>query len=146
VRWGSYPEINGMFTVARNAPGLFARTVDNQTLATALHEDGTLVSPDHPARKGEVVALLGTGFGPFESRVPDGFPVPKSPSFPLADNTEVFAGDEKLETLWTGAAPGLTGIVLTRVKVPAEAPSGALLDLRARVNNRDSNTVQLPVE
>jgi uncharacterized protein (TIGR03437 family) len=146
VRSGIYPEIGGTFTVVRNAPGLFTRTVDSQTLATALHADGTLVAPDSPARKGEVISLLGTGFGPFKNPVPDGFAVPQSPAYPLADGTELFSGERKLETLWAGAAPGLTGIVVIRVKIPDDVAAGAPLDVAARVNGRDSNKVQVPVE
>jgi uncharacterized protein (TIGR03437 family) len=146
VRSGTNPAIGGRFTAARNAPGLFSQTVDSQTFAVASHEDGSQITPGNPARKGEVISLLGTGFGPYQKRPPDGFAVPGAPPYPLADTVELWGGDQKIDTIWAGAAPGYVGITVTRFKLPVGAAPGAPLDLKVRINGRESNKVQLPVE
>ncbi len=41
-----------------------------------LHEDGTPVTQDSPARKGETVTFYGTGLGGYDRPVIDGFLLP----------------------------------------------------------------------
>ena len=58
------PETLAEAQVARNAPGLFGRDIDGQIFAVAAHEDGSAVTPEAPARAGELITIYGTGFGP----------------------------------------------------------------------------------
>jgi uncharacterized protein (TIGR03437 family) len=119
--------------------------IDTQTVAVALHEDGSPVTPARPARRGEQVRLLGTGVGPYDRRTIDGFAVPAVPLITLVDTTEVVAGDLRLPAVWAGAAPGLTGVTAVRFRIPSELGSGAP-ELRVSVNGKLSNAVVLPVE
>jgi uncharacterized protein (TIGR03437 family) len=130
--------------VARNAPGLFVQSADSLRYALAAHEDGAPITPASPARRGELVSVFGTGFGPYLITPPDGFPTPAKPDFPLADRVEVLLGEAVLDAE-SAAAPGQIGVVVTRFRVRADLPPGPL-DLRVRVNERVSNTVPLPVE
>ena len=70
------PDVSANFLIARNAPGLFSMMLDGQSYALALHADGTLVTPDSPAIKGELLTVYGTGFGPTDHPRLFGFPVP----------------------------------------------------------------------
>lgn len=146
VRWSGQPEVVGEFTVVRNAPGLFARGVDGKAVISANHADGSTVSMESPARRGEIITLFGTGFGPLERRPPDGFPVPSAPSYAVTDTVELLAGDLVLTPEWAGAVPGQVGLIGVRLKISDELPGAATLELKARVNGRDSNTVLLPIE
>ncbi|MBI3683545.1 MAG: hypothetical protein HY235_24480 [Acidobacteria bacterium] len=147
IRWNSYPEVLSTMRVVRNAPGLFHKNIDNKLIAAASREDNRQVLPDSPARRDEVVTLFGTGFGPYERSVPDGFALPADPAFPLADPIEVLVGDTPAEVLWAGGAPGQIGTALVRFRLPQEiAVVDGAASVRVRVNGRESNTVLLPVE
>src|ERR1019366_3511563 len=58
------PDVSGNFLIARNAPGHLQIDLGGQSYTLALHADGTLVTPDSPAIKGELLTVYGTGFGP----------------------------------------------------------------------------------
>ncbi len=146
VRWEGRPEASAVFTVVRNAPGLFERVQDTRRLAAATHQDGTPVGFDSPVKAGELVTLYGTGFGPLSPAPPDGFAVPDVPAFPLADPLEIVAGDVVLQPAASGAAPGYVGTAFTRFLVSDALPSGAAVELKVRVNGRESNPVLLPIE
>jgi|SRR5579871_223883 len=138
------PDVTGKFTVARNAPGLFTQTVAGKQYAIAFHEDGSLITPSSPAKPGETIGLLGTGLGPFKSDLIDGF-FPSDPPPALADSVKITAGAHSPATIWAGAAPGYTGLALTKFELPSGS-SGPTLPVTISVNGAKSNTVNLPVE
>ena len=145
VRFGNQQEIVGKFNVTRLAPGLFGVTVGEQLIATAQRPDGSIASPDKPARKGEQVTLLGTGFGATTLPSFDGFPAPVSPANPVRSAVEILAGDTVLRPDFAGVAPAMTGVNAIRFTIPASWPSGAV-ELRVRQDGVESNKVILPVE
>jgi uncharacterized protein (TIGR03437 family) len=132
--------------VARNAPGLFTRIIEDRTVALATRADGLPVAPGTPARRGELITLLGTGFGPYDQTPIDGFPVPKDPEYKLVDPVEILAGDSVYIPDWTGAAVGYSGLVELRFRIPDAWASGAAVDIAVRMGERMSNTVTLIVE
>lgn len=146
VRWDGNPEVTAPFEAVRNAPGVFSRIIDEKAFVLALHADGSVVGPDSPARPGETISILGTGFGPYERRPPDGFAVPDSPAYPLADPLTVIAGDQRFDPVWSGAAAGYSGAAVTRWLVPSSLPASSTVELRVEVNGKASNTVLLPLE
>jgi uncharacterized protein (TIGR03437 family) len=92
-----------------------------------------------------MVTIFGTGFGPCLRTPPDGFAVPAAPAYPLADPVEILAGASAATPEFAGAAPGRVGITAVRFRIESGTPAGAI-ELKARVNGRESNTVLLPVE
>ena len=50
--------------VAKYSPGLFETVIDGRKYAVLLHSDGSYVTPDNPARRGETLTLFATGIGP----------------------------------------------------------------------------------
>jgi uncharacterized protein (TIGR03437 family) len=145
VREGK-PSVTAEFNAGPNAPGLFTWSDESGVQALAFHEDGTLVTPQQPARRGETITLLGTGFGPLEGVLPDGFIAPAEPPIPVACKAEVLAGELRIEPAWTGAAPGYVGLVSTRLRVPEEAPAEGPLRLKVSVEQHVSNEAVLPVK
>jgi uncharacterized protein (TIGR03437 family) len=145
VRNGALPEVNGKFSVVRHAPGVFGQQIGDQFVAAAQRPDGTLATPDAPAKRGEQVVLMGTGFGPYQRPALDGFPAPDNPANPLRTAPEILVGDTVYAPDFAGAAPGMSGVALLRFTIPPDWPAGKI-ELRVRQAGVESNTVILPVE
>jgi uncharacterized protein (TIGR03437 family) len=144
IRTGQ-PDINGKFTVSLSAPGLFSQPVDTQDFAVALHADGSPVTFDKPAKRGEKITLTGTGFGAYKMAHPDGFTLPPAPDYPLIHDVEVLAGDALQPAAWAGGMAGQVGIDIVRFTIGEQAPPG-VAQLKVRVAGRDSNSVAIPIE
>jgi uncharacterized protein (TIGR03437 family) len=135
--------VSGTFTVVRDAPGLFFETTNSVNYALALHSDGSLVTTASPAAAGETISLLGTGFGPYQQTVLDGF-FPPNPPPAVADSVDLSVGGVTVTSKST-AAPGFTGTDLTQFQVPAGLPTSASVPVLVSINGVDSNTVMLPL-
>ena len=140
------PDVTGDFQVARNAPGIFGRIVETKNYALALHEDGSPILPDSPARRGELVSIYATGLGPYDKTPPYGFALPSSPRYLLVDFVEVLARDLVLRHEFAGGATALAGMDLLKIRIGEEIPRTSTVELRVRVAGRESNSVLLPVE
>ncbi len=140
------PEATASFTAARNAPGLFATVANAEPFGVATHQDGTAISASSPARRGEVVSLFGTGFGPYNPAPPDGVAVPSAKKYPLADTAKIWVGEEPVEPVWSGAAAGKIGVAVVQLKIDDTIPHATTVAVKVQVNNIDSNQVLLPVE
>jgi len=140
------PDATGIFTLERNAPGLFSHEISGQAYWVAMHADGSYVTPTSPARRGETVTGLGTGFGPFHPEPPDGFAVPSSGVYPLVDAVELEFSGKTLQPDFTGAAVGHVGITAVRFLIADPLPTASTIEIKAQVNGQASNTVLLPLE
>lgn len=140
--------VEAPFSVVRNAPGLFvARGASADTpIAYAIHLDGMPVTPENPAKVGDTVAVLGTGFGPVDPMPPDGIAAPSSPPAPLKDPLELLVNDEQRPHLWAGALPGLVGYHHVQFKIDPTMGAARNLKIQVRVNGHASNPVLLPVQ
>jgi uncharacterized protein (TIGR03437 family) len=145
VKRDGQPEVRADFEVVRNAPGLFQKSTDEGSFAIATHPDGSAVSAASPARRGEIVTLYGTGFGPCDRTPPEGFAVPISPLYTLVDTVEILSGETVLAPQWAGAATGQVGVQAVRLAIGPELPSGNA-KVTLRVNGQESNAVLLAVE
>ncbi|HXA49015.1 MAG TPA: hypothetical protein VNV86_01855 [Candidatus Acidoferrum sp.] len=128
------PDVRTVFTVARNAPGIFG---------TVIHEDGSAVTADAPARSGELLTVYGTGFGPVDHTRLDGFPVPASPDYLEVDAVAGQVGDTAVQVVKAFAAPGKVGIDAVQFRLGDGSVSGPL---KITMNGVDSNPVTLPVQ
>ena len=144
VRPPGATEVTTDVAVVRHAPGLLSTTTDAGRIALAQRADGSAVTVERAAKQGEILTVLGTGFGPYDRPVVDGFAVPASPRYTLADAAELRLGDATLSPEWAGAAPGFTGLSAVRFRVPS-GPAG-LRELTVTVNGAGSNIVLLPLE
>ncbi len=140
------PDATGLFTVQRNAPGLFYQQIGGKAYLAALHADGSLVTLKRPARRGEKITALGTGFGPYQVQPLDGFAVPNHGPDKLADHAQLIFEGKAIEPEFAGAAAGRVGVVAIRFRITAPLPVAATIEIKARVNGHDSNTVLLPLE
>jgi uncharacterized protein (TIGR03437 family) len=138
------PDVSSTFSVSRDAPGLFFQTISLEEYSIAMHADGSMVTPDSPAASGETISFLGTGFGPYNATVVDGF-FPPNPAPTVTDSVTLSVGSQSPSVTWSGAAAGYTGVTLTSFQVPTGLPSGKV-PLSVSVNGTVSNTVQLPLQ
>lgn len=103
-------------SVAAAAPGVF---MWNGNALVTVRPDGSLVTPDTPARAGEVLMIFATGEGPTIppslTGEPSGAPYPK-PVGPV----RLLIGGQPVELLYAGAAPGFVGLMQLNFVVPAD--------------------------
>jgi uncharacterized protein (TIGR03437 family) len=123
------------FTVVHVAPGLFA----------VVHADGTPVTATSPVGSDEELLLLGTGFGAYQSPLPDGFPVPSDPPDPLVESIQLLLGGQPVAPDFAGAAPALMGIAEVRFRLPEGFGPGGSADLAVTIGDATSNTLSVPV-
>jgi uncharacterized protein (TIGR03437 family) len=92
-------------------------------LAAALNEDGTLNSPQNPAKPGSTVVLFGTGGGQTNPPSVAGAETPLVLR-PLLSTPQVTFGDgPPVAAVWAGAAPGLlSGVTQINVQLPDVIP------------------------
>lgn len=140
------PDVNGNFTIARNAPGLFPVLLDGQSYALVLHQDGTLVTPASPAQRSELLTLYGTGFGPTNPVRPEGLAVPATPPYLIVDPVTVQVGSSIFTPQSAFAAPGQVGLDLVQFQLDSSAPSGSAIPLYVTVNGVNSNTLSLAIQ
>lgn len=140
------PNVQVGFKVVRNAPGLFPVIVDDKSYALVFHEDGTLVTVASPARKGELLTLYGTGFGPTDHVRPEGFNVPATPPYLVLDPVQVQVGDDAIQPEKAFAAPGHIGIDVVQFRLDGSAPSSVVAPLLITINGAASNTLLLPIQ
>ncbi len=146
VNYQGQPPVSGTFTVKKNAPGVFTQgDAQNQQLAAALHQDGSLITPSSPAKRGEIVSLYGTGFGLTQAII-DGFPAPMTPLIPASGPVSINASGVTVPATWAGAAPTLVGTDIVQLQIVDSIPSATTLNVTVTAGDSQSSMVQLPVE
>lgn len=147
VTSATQPDLTGNFSIARDSPGILLRPIDGDSrpLALVTHTDGSAVTFTSPAAQGETVAIFGTGFGPYQPPVFDGFTVPDF-SHPTADPVTVTVGSTQLQPVFAGAAPGFVGLTMTQVVITNDIQPASVQNLKVTVNGVDSNTAVLPIK
>lgn len=157
----------GIVSVADYSPAFFTHDQNGQGQAAAINQDGSLNGPNHPAPRGSIVQLFGTGQGPVSSPVADGHPAPLAPvntvAAPTSDGVACLAGKKPLvcvalggsgggaqfaEIQYSGLAPGLIGVWQLNIKIPADGLLGDTIIVHAVIGGAayNSNLVTLAVK
>ncbi len=127
-------------------PGIFGYQRYGNTYAVAGHgSDNTLISPDHPAYRGEVIVLYTTGLGPVDLQIPNGLAAPLRPLANTEEPFRVIIAGGDADVLFSGLAPGFVGLYQINIALPHNLPAG---DLPVRILSEyaNSETVLLTVE
>ena len=110
--------------VAPSSPAMFTLNQSGSGQVAMVNQDGSINGPTHPAPKGSVVTVYGTGEGVTVPAATDGqvnstiFPKPLL-------HGSVSIGGQPATLAYLGAAPGfVAGVLQVNVTVPANAPSG----------------------
>ena len=139
-------DVSASFNVQRDSPGLFSRPAGNVAFLMASHSDGSAVTSDSPAQAGETLTVFGTGFGPYDKAIVDGFLIDSSATYTVVDPVQINAGSDQVQPIWSGAAAGFVGTTVTTFQVPGDLPSGASVPFTVTVNGQTSNQVMLPLQ
>jgi uncharacterized protein (TIGR03437 family) len=124
-------------TFAEASPGLF----QNDSMITAAHADGSLLTEDAPARPGEIVVLYGTGLGqtvvPLDSRSdgrlvamtsdPAGLRIQRFADLSVTFNESAL---DPLRILWAGLTPGFAGLYQINLQLPDSLEANPLVRIR----------------
>jgi len=133
-------------------PGIFQTVMSDGTArAVAFRPDGTFVSLQNPARRGETIRVYVTGMGPAVPAVTTG-------ALPFAGGDAMILGQVIVGVNNSGArlisarvSPNLIGVSEIAFQVPADAPTGNDVVLSVAVNapsdgqTRFSNGSKLPI-
>jgi uncharacterized protein (TIGR03437 family) len=134
------------------APGIYQTVMSDGTArAVATRPDGTFVSLQNPARRGETIRVYVTGMGPAVPAVTTG-------ALPFAGGDAMILGQVIVGVNNAGArlisarvSPNLIGVTEVAFQVPADSPTGNDVVLSVAVNapsdgqTRFSNGSKLPI-
>jgi uncharacterized protein (TIGR03437 family) len=149
----------GTVSVAAYSPGFFTHDQTGTGQAAALNQDNSLNGPNHPAARGSIVQLFGTGQGPVVNPVADGQPAPNAPDKTVAVPTSdgptclgkqpsvcVAVGSTFADIQYSGLAPGLVGVWQVNIKIPSDSLTGNV-PVRAVIGGANlSNIVTLAIQ
>lgn len=113
--------------LAATAPGIFSVPPNGISAGAVRHIDGTLVDTDHPAARGDYVAVYLTGLGAVKPAVQDGAAAPGQEPFPRTLATpNVYVGGQLVTNVqYSGLAPTLAGLYQLNIQIPGAVGSGA---------------------
>ena len=138
-------QVGGQFSEGRGiglapaAPGIFTRNQAGTGEAIVFHQDGvTLVTPQNPAKRNEVVTIYGTGLGVLNPALGTG--VPAGANLAQAQITIAF-GNASGTIEYAGATPGFVGVNQINARIPAGAPIASDVPVSLNVGGRQANSV-----
>ncbi len=150
----------GSVNVAAAAPALFAADASGKGQAAAQNSDFSrngdpaIDSQTKRARKGDYVVLYGTGAGAqFVNAsnnqpltIKDGEAATSSPLAATASLPTATVGGKPATVYFSGLAPGFVGLWQLNVQVPADAPSGANVEVVISYGGKTANRVTIAIE
>jgi uncharacterized protein (TIGR03437 family) len=125
------------------APGIFAQTQDGKGAGAITHVDGSAVTPQNPAKPGELVILYATGLGAVTQPVPTGA-LATSPTT-LAAAATVMIDGAPVTPDFAGLSGCCVGLNQVNVRLPASLRSAANVPIILSVAGKQSNTVTIAV-
>jgi len=125
-------------------PGVFTLSNDGKGAAAVLHQDGvTVVTPQNPARHGEIVVLYATGLGAVNPPLATG--APSEGNRTVAATTVSVGGIASPRVDFSGASPGFVGLYQVNFQIPPNAASGSAQPLVLNVGGKAANPVTIAV-
>jgi len=116
------------------SPGIFQVT---DQLGAILNENGTLNTPDNPARRGQVIVVFCTGLGAVTRQ--GNLMISQVPATGLVQGATWPAA-------FAGLSPGFIGLYQVNLPVPVTTPPGLSLPLAIQQGNITSNTVHVSIQ
>ena len=140
-------------TLLAAGPGIYETVMsDKVKRAVVIRPDGSFVSLQNPARRGEVVRVLVTGMGPTTPSVATGaLPVPGSDAL-VTGQVIVGVNNAGTRVVTSRLSPNLIGVYEIAFQVPSDAPTNNDVVLSVAVNapgdaqTRFSNGSKIPIQ
>ncbi len=129
------------------SPALFTANASGTGPGAIINQDGTVNSAAHPAPRGSIVSLYGTGGGATTPLLPDGYLNVAAPyGVFLNKNVQASIASQAASVLYAGGAPYLiNGALQMNVQIPAAAAPG-LNDLAVSMDGLSSSHISLYVQ
>lgn len=129
--------------IAPAAPGFFTKNQAGTGEAVVVHQDGvSIVSPQNPARRNEIVIFYLTGLGALNPALGTGVPAGANVA---TQQVSMAFGAASATIEYAGAAPGFIGLNQINVRVPVTAPLGNEVPVSISIGGRQGNAVNLAV-
>jgi uncharacterized protein (TIGR03437 family) len=138
-------------TIAPFAPGIFAlgQTGSGQG-AVEIAATGQLAAPladaGVPVKRGQYIAIFGTGLGPVSNQPATGAAALSNPLSSTLTMPTVTIGGAAAKVTYSGLAPGFAGLYQVNALVPDSAPSGNNVSLVLSIGGVQSNTVTIAIQ
>jgi len=125
--------------VNASSPSIFPITIDGEDRAVLFHSsDMTLVTPDYPADRDEILILYATGLGPTRPTIPAGQLTPDVPTAATTQPISVSIGGHPYEVILSQLAPGYVGVYQIVIYVPGDRVQGNDLPVVVRAGGASS--------
>jgi uncharacterized protein (TIGR03437 family) len=132
--------------VVSAAPALFTADASGKGPGAIVNQDGTVNSAAHPAPRGSIVSLYGTGGGATAPILQDGYLDVAAPYGLISSAVQASIGGQSAGVLYAGGEPYLiNGAFQMNVQIPATATTG-LADLVVSVGAMSSSRISLYVQ
>ena len=130
-----------MFAVAPFSPGIFSINQQGAGEGAVTHADGTVVSPDSPAKPGETVIIYATGLGQVTPALATG----TKPSATVSTVTTPAVTIDGLPAVvqFSGVSGCCVGLNQVNVVVPSNVHAGANVNVTLSIGGQQSNTVTI---
>jgi large repetitive protein len=122
VNVANLPPATVMVPVKPLAPGIFTSIYGGKTYAVAVRPDGSQVSPTNPAQRGENIQLYVTGLGQATPTIATG--AAGVPDQTMLSSLIVGLDNGGVHLIDSVYGPGLIGIYIVTIQVPANAATG----------------------
>jgi uncharacterized protein (TIGR03437 family) len=122
VAVANLPSVTVMVPVKPLAPGVFTSVYAGKTYAVAVRPDGSQVSPTNPAQRGEDIQLYVTGLGQAIPTIATG--AAGVPDQTMVSSLIVGLDNGGVRLVGSVYGPGLIGIYIVTIQVPANAKTG----------------------
>lgn len=143
-------------TVAPYAPAIFTTNAQGSGQASALiNGTGSLAAPagafpsSRPIKRGEYLALYGTGLGDVTNRPGLGGASPTSPLAATLTKPIVTLGDQPVDptlVVFSGLAPSFVGLYQVNFQIPATAPVGDAVPVTLAIGGLTSNAATIAIQ
>jgi uncharacterized protein (TIGR03437 family) len=140
---GAQTSVSRSIALDNFVPGIFTANRQGTGAAAAVHQDNvTPVTAQNPARPGEVIVIYATGMGAVTPPLPTGARSTGNPTvFTPIVNIDGIPG----VVVFSGAAPGYTGLYQVNVQIPASTRSASDIPLVLTIGGKPSNSVTIAV-
>lgn len=122
------------FDVGATAPGILQF---GENRAVAVNPDGSVNTADNPITAGGILLVYLTGIGEVDNPVATGAPASAAPLSRPTAPVRITVGDQEVEVLYLGLAPGFVGLAQANISIP---PMTGTFPLTVTVGGVSSNS------
>lgn len=137
---------NGTVRIVSAAPGIFPKEGTDPPKGAITNQNGIENSQAIPAKKGDVIAIYGTGPGAFKTAYTDGVAPGAAPLVETRSTPQVFIGGVSAEVKYSGLNPSSPGLWQINVVVPNLAFITGKVPVSVFIDGVDSNQVAVFVQ